>query len=571
MMTPYPGKYDTSSTPYVREPLEVWSNQKARVLTLCWSAQSSKTTTELIALGYDVVNNPSNTMFVMPTESMVRRFEKQKVAPFIANNKVLNEHLLKGKDFNTITSKYFNNGQYLQLVWSNSATELASSTVGKIFFDEVDKYPKQVNGEADPISLGMERLKTVHNSQTFITSTVTKKSGFVWQHFLDGNQSYFFVKSPYVNKWFRFEWDKCVRWNNDLKGIEERVDTAEFFCPFSERAISEKQRMDMVKAGKWQATNKFAAEGYFSYHINEMYSPFTSIKSLVRKFLMAKKKLKSEGVVEPLKNFVNSSLALPWEEEITKTHNQDSIWLTRDKRDRGVVPKETVGLVMGVDTQDDGFYYVVRAFGRYGTNWLIEEDFAHDLDVVDNIFMNKVWLTASGKEYQINNGFIDSGGHRTSEVYDYCRMNRYMIPIKGSRHSMSRQYRKFAVDTLQGSNEAVYGGLFRVDLDVGYYKNMLSRSIYKVREEDEYNVANAFYSHKNINKSYVAQMSSEHINDKAQWVCPKGRANHFWDCEVYALACAEFFQICYRLAQEDIEEAEDSGADDEEDVGVLGF
>ncbi|WP_084457792.1 terminase gpA endonuclease subunit [Desulfocurvus vexinensis] len=44
---------------------------------------------------------------------------------------------------------------------------------------------------------------------------------------------------------------------------------------------------------------------------------------------------------------------------------------------------------------------------------------------------------------------------------------------------------------------------------------------------------------------YAREMTAEYLDDKKLcWLCPEGKDNHFWDCEVMALVAAHELDLC---------------------------
>ena len=82
-ITNVPGPYSTSLTPYVREPIECFANEKIRRITLVWGAQTPKTTAILVGLAYRLSQSPCPALWVMPTESLARSFSETRWLPMI--------------------------------------------------------------------------------------------------------------------------------------------------------------------------------------------------------------------------------------------------------------------------------------------------------------------------------------------------------------------------------------------------------------------------------------------------------------------------------------------------------
>ena len=151
------------------------------------------------------------------------------------------------------------------------------------------------------------------------------------------------------------------------------------------------------------------------------------------------KSLPKTGDTGPKHNFTNSSLALPWEPE--EGHRVD------DERLCSCVTVVLAGwflkrrlVSLRFDTQDYGFWYVVRAWGADLESWLLYEGFLTDWDGVIAVLEKYELKDVDGNEYIINLALIDSQGHRTSEVYDFCRTRPNVIPIKGEQ-TMSQPFK----------------------------------------------------------------------------------------------------------------------------------
>ena len=98
-------------------------------------------------------------------------------------------------------------------------------------------------------------------------------------------------------------------------------------------------------------------------------------------------------------------------------------------------------LTASVDTQDNRLEYEVCGWGEEEESWGIvkgvilgvpdQKKTWNDLDLI----LDKVYKFADGKGLKVLRTFIDSGGHYTSNVYEYCKCNihkqRFAIKGKG--------------------------------------------------------------------------------------------------------------------------------------------
>ena len=80
-ITPYPGKYNSAKTPYVREPMEAYTDRKLHFVVLMWAAQSSKTLVETLLMLYNMANDPGNQIFMFPNTTMAQSFSETRLQP----------------------------------------------------------------------------------------------------------------------------------------------------------------------------------------------------------------------------------------------------------------------------------------------------------------------------------------------------------------------------------------------------------------------------------------------------------------------------------------------------------
>jgi phage terminase large subunit GpA-like protein len=219
----------------------------------------------------------------------------------------------------------------------------------------------------------------------------------------------------------------------------------------------------------------------------------------------------------------------------------------RDDRPRGVVPGggRVAGLLAQVDTQDNGFWFEIRAWG-WGANaesWQVREGFVLDEDaLIEVLFMREgkpvYYRDPEGRKYHVVMAVIDAMGHRTKEVYDLCRrFRRRLIPLQGvdklqGTHNWTTL--EYYPPDSKGRKRPIAGGLQLLRVNTTYYKDGLS-TILVIAPGDP----GCWYFHKETGRDWAYQMTVEYINDKGLWECPESKPNHAWDVSCYGLACYE--------------------------------
>jgi len=232
---------------------------------------------------------------------MAQAYSKEKLANMLRDTPVLKARLneVKSKDSsNTVLSKKFIGGTTLNMVGSNSAASVASRAVRILCVDEVDRMEASVGSEGDPILLASKRTQTFFNRKIYLCSTPTIQGlSRIEAAFEESDQRYYYVPCPECNKMQTLKWSNVI-WE------EDQPETAIYSCE-NGCVIEESKKYWMLKHGEWRATketNKTAG-----FHLNELYSVFSTWASMAENFLEAKKQ------PEMLKTFINTSLGETWQ------------------------------------------------------------------------------------------------------------------------------------------------------------------------------------------------------------------------------------------------------------------
>lgn len=533
-----PGRYKTRHTPHVREVMEAFQNLDVEMVVLPFAAQTAKTLTETLCVAWAIENDPANMLFVMPSEQMAKSFSSNRLQQVIKETPSVDSHRLtaRGK-FNVLEMELDN--CVIALAGAGSASNLASRPIRYLFLDEIDKYPKALGEEGAPSSLAIERTKTFPNRKIFMSSTPTVETAEIWENWLETDRREWYVPCPKCGHEFIVTWDRFVF---DEEGTDdERADSVRVVCPSCGRRIEERERRQFLGSGHWVATNPDGKSGKVGFRIAELASCIgRPWPDLVKKFIAATRRSKS-GYHEDLRTFVCSVMAEPWRVNTDTLRKSDSFDAYIDDYPRGTVPMymDIAGLTAGIDTQDNGFYYVVRAWGGGEAleSWLIDYGFCEDLAHLEKAIMRKFPAEDGSKDFRVIGVFMDAMGHRTQEVYNWCRTigrNARVVPTKGEQKIMGgAQYTFVAVDK-DPRGRAVPGSLQLCHVNTTLFKDWLDG---KLRVPMD--APGAWHLPTLVDEEYKLQMCSEYRNEEGLWMLRSSQArNHYWDCEVLCLARA---------------------------------
>ena len=233
-ITNLPGSYSTERTPYVREVLECFADNRVRRLALVWGAQTSKTTAIIVGMAYKLDNAPAPCLWVMPSTHLARSFSETRWMPLIDQNASLARHKQTDPDKYRLLEQHFDR----MSVWftgSNSPASLSSRSIAALCMDELDKFPIKGGRESAPLQLAEARVATYPEHIIITTSTPTYEDAAIWTEWLKGDQRKYFVPCLGCEEAWALEWEH-IRWDQTAKqdegwNMEQVAATARCVCP----------------------------------------------------------------------------------------------------------------------------------------------------------------------------------------------------------------------------------------------------------------------------------------------------------------------------------------------------
>ena len=191
--------------------------------------------------------------------------------------------------------------------------------------------------------------------------------------------------------------------------------------------------MEMRRAKqKYIAQNpKALANGCRSFFVNCFASPWIEWKTVMREWLEAKGDPAREKVI------VNTRFGETYREP--GAFEDEAIFLRRRERYGAELPEGVLLLTAAVDVQDNRLECEICGWGMEGESWGIwkgillgapnKPEVWRELDAI----LDKTYTFGDGVGLNVFRTFIDSGGHFTTQVYEYCaaRFARQRFAIKG--------------------------------------------------------------------------------------------------------------------------------------------
>lgn len=434
-----PGKYRTVRTPYAREPMRCLSpaHPCKRVVTMV-ASQLMKTQIALNWIGALIHMVPSNILTLLPSLGLAKRVSSR-IGKTIKATPVLRERVAASRSRDsrsTMDTKEFEGGS-LYVTTAGSAANLAELSARYVYGDEIDRWEVDVGEEGDPIELAETRGSTFgRNAKFYFSSSPTIKGASRIDDLFEGSdQRYYYVPCPTCGHMQTLEWER-LHYSQDFSVVHY-----ECAGPDCDVLIEEHHKGDMLARGEWRAHAKGDGETV-GFHLNALYSPlgWTGWKSLAKQFEKAKK-AQSKGDLEPMQVFYNTRLAKVWDSAQEQT--KASVLIERARREGfslGAMPAAVMMITGAVDVQADRLEFMAMGWGVGMERWVIDHRvIAGDPSdertwaVLDELLKER-YRHPCGVGLGILAVAVDSGGHHTDEVYQFCRVRRWrnIFAIKGA-------------------------------------------------------------------------------------------------------------------------------------------
>ena len=434
-----PGQYRTSRTPYAREPMRCLSpaHPCKRVVTMV-ASQLMKTQIALNWIGGLIHMAPSNILTLLPSLGLAKRVSSR-IGKTIKATPVLRERVASSRSRdsrNTMDTKEFEGGS-LYVTTAGSAANLSELSARYVYGDEIDRWEVDIGEEGDPIELAETRGSTFgRNAKFYFSSSPTIKGASRISDLFEGSdQRYYYVPCPTCGHMQILEWER-LHYSKDFSVVHY-----ECAGPECDVLIDEYHKGEMLAKGEWRAHAEGDGETV-GFHLNALYSPlgWMDWKSLAKQFEKAKK-AQAKGDLEPMQVFYNTRLAKVWDSAQEQTKAD-----TLRARARlegfalGSLPSAVLMVTGAVDVQANRLEFMAMGWGVGMERWVVDFQIVagdpadeRTWAALDELLKAK-YRHPCGVGLGILATAVDSGGHHTDEVYQFCRVRRWrnVFAIKGA-------------------------------------------------------------------------------------------------------------------------------------------
>ena len=590
--TSMPGPWRNARSPYLVGIMDAVADPNVRWVVVKKCAQAGVSEGFRNVLGWAAAQEPDPFLYVMPTEDAVRKIFKKRVKPMLEDTPALRELVPGDASAVTLGGVLLSNGFALSSAWAGSPQALATDPARFVWFDETDKYPPYAGREADPVSLGSVRTETYQElARLLLSSTPTTRQGVIHAaHEECEIRRTYRVPCPHCGRYQMLSWDR-VKWPKPEAVAEgvipgpgymarhaARVEMSRpergappglawYECVRCDGKITEEDRKEAILHGVWaheslevddngQVIGEEPEGQRVGFHVTALIVPWIPMHKL------AAEKIRAGSNPEKLQHFRNSRLGEVFEDQVARTRSSVLRVKIQEGHPAGIIPRWARYLLGTVDTQQDHFWYVLRAWGYGFRSRLISEGRLESFQAVEDVLLDASYPLEDGGHGRASFVAIDSA-YRTEEVYRWCMgdpARRYALRGHGGRGEPKRMI----VETNQSYTPR--GERAEPDLqvvlrtvDTQKYQDRLAAFI-----EAAATAPQSWELHEQTSEDYVQQMCSMHKilirtasagRAAMRWEpLASGRANHLRDCEVYQVAAADLARIHLLISPE--EEAE---------------
>jgi phage terminase large subunit GpA-like protein len=575
--------YLSAESSYVEQAWNPWWFQSPIMVCISnddireviWRKPARVGATKIIggAIGYFAQHKRRNQILWQPTDDDRDEFVKTELDPMLRDvsimEKVFPSYLKRDRD-NTLQQKKFL-GSVLHLKGGKAAKNYRRISADVGYFDEYDAFDSNIEKEGDPGTLGAKRVEGATFPKMVFAST-PKLKGFsnIEKRERDADM----LVSPHIPCPECGDYHPLVWGGKDeptgFKWTEDDPDSVRHLCPHCGALITQSQYLAVAESSlcRYQSDDgtTLDSQGIFHNAAGEVVrppekiafvgvwsalSPNVSWSNIVRDFISAYREAQ-EGKKEKLQTFWNTTLGEYWAEEFEKS-DENELRNRAEPYHLDLAPLGVLLLLAGIDTQPNRLECTVWGYGRGCEMWIVshriffgnpdEDEVWHDLE---EFLFETEFEHASGQKLRIAGAAIDSRGHNTHAVYNFC-----------AKHAKRKV---FAIAGRSGREKHIKDGASKVDID---WRGRLRKNGLVLWWVGTNHAKDLIYGRLQIERpgpGYVhfsSELSDEFFKqftgearttrrttrgDESAWAALRKRVEA-WDCSVYTIWLEYFFEL----------------------------
>lgn len=428
--SPFPGKWSTNRTPYLREVLDCITDPTVEQIVIKKPTRIGGTEVINNAIGYHIHYDPCQILYVQTSLEEGRKYSDEILSPMIEATPILSARVAKERGRKATQTKLHKSfpGGNLAIVGAKSPKGFRMVSKRVVICDDVDGY--EDNKEGDPVKLAIGRAKDYWNKKiVLISNPTTEGVSRIDAYYKLSDKRYRWVPCPRCDEYqvLKFggkDHDYGLKWGDDPEEVW-------YLCEHCHEKIYEHEKKGMDLRGEYRAEAEF--NGIAGFHFNPFLCAWHPWKDFRKEFLGSK------GDPSKLYVFVTQWLGEVWKEDVGVRVDEDMLYARREIYPADV-PMGAKLLTAAVDTQDDRLECVVMGWGPGEEAWVIEQQIFNGSPVEEKVwnaldnYLLRTFRHESGYQMEIKGVAVDTGGHHTAQVYAFThsREGRGVMAVHGS-------------------------------------------------------------------------------------------------------------------------------------------
>lgn len=563
-----PGPYRSMRTPYVRGILDAAIDPAFDYVAVKKSSQVGLTEAANNLLGFWIDQDAGPCLYVLPGEDDVREEKNRRIKPMIEQSPQLRTRI--PHDGWATDKELTLRGMMVMFAYAGSPTKLSRRPCRYVIVDELDNCEKQSGYLGDTLTLCEARTTTFgFRRKIFLPSTPSTDTGSIHGLGEKCGLTRYYVPCPACGAY------QALQYTQIKIPPEERdpdrivmLDLAHYACehcgaelhdgehkrfmidrgvwlrpgqqiverlPLDDPAAVDRARLDRPEPWTPRIEGEARLSRTIVFHIWAAYSPWVRWSEIIAKHLKAGKD------AEKLRVWSNTVLGEAWVQAAITTEVSEVRRRRIGAHPRDRVPDKALVLTVGADVQQNAVFYVVRGWGPRRQSWLIREGVVLTLEELYEAACRPIECLDGREPLRPAYLAVDSG-YNTLGVYEFAKAHAGVFAVKGTDSGMPVRPARVEY-TPQG--KARPDSIMLVHVNVSDFKERIHIGLRTEAKE-----AGAFFLHASATDEYCEHLCSEQLvftkpknrkgrARKAWQLKSEGAANHFLDCEVYAMAIAE--------------------------------
>jgi phage terminase large subunit GpA-like protein len=434
----YVGPWMHEKVPYMVKPMDSLSGGEHTGMIFVGPAQAAKTELALNFLAYSAKCDPSDMMILAPSQKAARDFNLIRLEKMLRDSPAIGDLVRKGAANKNVFDTRFKSGMINFLSWP-TVNELSGKPIRRLWLADYDRMDEDVGEEGSPYDLAAKRTTSFKRfgmcvaesspsraltTHKWLPSSIHEAppTTGILELYNRGDRQRWYWPCYQCKEIFEPDFSRVVY--VDSEDIQERVESAVIACPHCGAPIGDEPTKNAPGKYETNINGVWVPDGMSwngtklignprrtkitSFWLKGPAAAFTSIKSLVEKYLVALNTYEKTGDQEPLKSTVNTDQGLPFVPfNLEGTLLPENLKKRASAISRGVVPDGVRYLLAAVDVQRSRF--AVQVMGFHANN---------DISFIDRFdIKHSLRKDAAGHNYPITPGaYPEDWKHLIDEV-----------------------------------------------------------------------------------------------------------------------------------------------------------